>query len=735
MNIKRSQFSHRRNLYGSNISIYNEQVENMINSTLNATFDLDNPTNSKLEMNDEIEDQYNHVYTIQSNEIDKEIDIEIDKELNKENIVHHTQIIYENASNNENKNVKYLMNNKQMSLQPLINNRIPFQEISIKNTTMNTSNNTFNNTSNSSSYSSSRKLLDYFILLKNLSEMYLNDLDTLLTKQRKVLHLSFQIPKVSWKMEYFKREEANSILETEFKSINEKQSHELERIQNEYKEIQFKYESLIQQNETLNTSLQESMRDYEGMKQEKLQLEQALHQADSQITHLTQLTQFYLNKKNETLSIQCDILSIESFEKLKHKLMLIENIERTHVETNTIQVKMVDASIQEKPKNIHFGAYCVSKSKSKAIQCIENEKEDKAIDQHISIEEREVECHILDLETILKTEMSLREEIDQLVNRKKTHQSIECDLDSQYRMECIQNNTKSSQIIFETIDESVECIPECIESQMQTFIEFQDQCIQMFPEMQDQISQIVPKSKDKEMNFKPETSHSRLQYNSSNTDFSHQYFPEILSKSCNTLCNSINTEEKGTVCFVFSEEIGSQCNILTLPQEFSQDYSTPEELRVVKKSKKSKNQHSSGSSNGSSNVGTIGSSGSSARKRKSNKKYCDLCNIKFGSNDELQLHQEACHTKRRKTEEESTNEECDICMLELFDGKPMYRLRACQHYFHIHCIYRCLLSRSIPNRCVRCFSDITDLEKDRIIKLVKKIGDSKDDFTIYEFEE
>eukprot|EP01080_Neovahlkampfia_damariscottae_P002625 gene2625-3822_t len=67
---------------------------------------------------------------------------------------------------------------------------------------------------------------------------------------------------------------------------------------------------------------------------------------------------------------------------------------------------------------------------------------------------------------------------------------------------------------------------------------------------------------------------------------------------------------------------------------------------------------------------------------------------------------------------EQDENECGICLLELYDNTEIYSLDSCKHCFHLNCISKCIDSRNIKNRCVKCFKSIKNDE----IKHIKKLN-------------
>jgi len=87
--------------------------------------------------------------------------------------------------------------------------------------------------------------------------------------------------------------------------------------------------------------------------------------------------------------------------------------------------------------------------------------------------------------------------------------------------------------------------------------------------------------------------------------------------------------------------------------------------------------------------------------------------------NEINLFSEQIEMNENKMIEEEEEEdlnECGICLLELYDGTPIYSLESCNHCFHLNCISNCINSRNIKNRCVKCFKSIKNDE----INLIKK---------------
>lgn len=54
--------------------------------------------------------------------------------------------------------------------------------------------------------------------------------------------------------------------------------------------------------------------------------------------------------------------------------------------------------------------------------------------------------------------------------------------------------------------------------------------------------------------------------------------------------------------------------------------------------------------------------------------------------------------------------DCNICWLDLYDGQSLYTLESCNHCFHLNCLSRCIGSRSIQKKCVKCFKEISKAE-------------------------
>lgn len=62
--------------------------------------------------------------------------------------------------------------------------------------------------------------------------------------------------------------------------------------------------------------------------------------------------------------------------------------------------------------------------------------------------------------------------------------------------------------------------------------------------------------------------------------------------------------------------------------------------------------------------------------------------------------------------------DCGICLLDLHDGRAIYSLPNCSHSFHLYCVSRCLNSRNIQKKCLKCHIPIEDEEIKQIQQLM-----------------
>lgn len=62
--------------------------------------------------------------------------------------------------------------------------------------------------------------------------------------------------------------------------------------------------------------------------------------------------------------------------------------------------------------------------------------------------------------------------------------------------------------------------------------------------------------------------------------------------------------------------------------------------------------------------------------------------------------------------------DCGICLLDLHDGRPIYSLFECGHIFHLYCVSRCLNSRNIQKKCLKCHIPIERDEEKQVQQLM-----------------
>jgi len=470
---------------------------------------------------------------------------------------------------------------------------------------------------------------------------------------------------------------------------------------------------------------------------------------------------FFTNRRFASKQSQCsliDPLDIQRTEdelhQLKNKSKDSKSVDATVKYTNqsslTDPKSTCESFAQATTKMTHVGVCNSTVMVHQEVQHERGRMVDKAIGKPVKSEAKSASCMLLDHNKVRLREEQLSQEIHLLTHIPRSEKSveanlvretqdaiIECTLHEEIQHHTVNTNSKDVQSSVSVHNRSVSCAPDTSNVN-----------IQIVPVASHVSLQVQMPKLDKGVGIEPEQWDSAVQFHSPSNHIASQIEPTIRSVKTET---HVEVKEQGMVCIIFTEEIACQCNLLVesqppsedvqLSQEFSEDdEALHDEPGAPQNLDTPTEAQSESSSDGPRLFNTIG------KKRKARPTFCELCNIHFSSTDELQLHQEACHTKRQRTQESDevhANEECDICMLDLFDGNPMYRLRNCAHYFHLHCVYRCLLSRSIPNRCVRCFTDIADAENARIDNLVMKVDQAKsqakkgsyEDYTVYEYEE
>jgi hypothetical protein len=97
--------------------------------------------------------------------------------------------------------------------------------------------------------------------------------------------------------------------------------------------------------------------------------------------------------------------------------------------------------------------------------------------------------------------------------------------------------------------------------------------------------------------------------------------------------------------------------------------------------------------------------------------------------DNLNEWKERIHTiitssETEKEKSESDNilkiSDCSICWSDLYNGEEIYTLNECSHCYHLECISKILSSRSVKNKCTKCFKKISEKEIQKIQNLANE---------------